>query len=117
LGETILLVEDAERLRRLLHELLEQEGYRVIAALDPADAIGIVERHEEIDLLLTDVIIPAMDGRELARRVREKRPGIKVVYMSGYSGDALSAIGPSDGFLEKPFDPDTLREAIRGALG
>ncbi len=119
-GETVLLVEDDDALRMLTYETLEGLGYRVIAAEDGLSALEAEDDHEGgIDLLLTDVVMPGLGGFELARAIRESRPGIKVVYMSGYParGRLKKVDVPVDApFLQKPFDADRLARCLRAAL-
>jgi nitrogen-specific signal transduction histidine kinase/ActR/RegA family two-component response regulator len=117
--ETVLLVEDEAALRTVTSEFLESKGYHVLQAGDGLEALRISEAHEEgIDLLLTDVIIPGLRGIEVAERVRAERPGIAIVFMSGYTelGAQEQGIQKSDGFLQKPFSLLTLSTAIRRAL-
>jgi len=120
-SETVLLVEDDEALRELVHEFLETSGYRVLVASDPAAALEDARGHEgAIHLLLTDISMPSMNGRELARRVKELRPEIRVLYMSGYSEDAMAHGGvPEPGALLilKPFSQEALARKLREALG
>jgi CheY-like chemotaxis protein len=117
---TILLVEDEKIVRELTHELLELAGLEVVAAGDPVDALALCADYPgQIDVLLTDVVMPVLSGPELAERVRELRPGIEVVYMSGYSDDLLVERGGEElhsGFLQKPFTGAALMGAIRDAL-
>ncbi len=116
----ILLVEDEDAVRRLVRLILTREGYQVIEAGHPERALELVEDHaDEIDLVLTDVIMPGMSGRELADRVREVRP-VSVVYMSGYTNDALADRGTLSGsthLLQKPFTAAQLTNAVETALG
>jgi two-component system CheB/CheR fusion protein len=115
--ETILIVEDAAVVRNLVRELLEERGYTVLEARDATEAISIAENHDgEIQLLLTDLVMPRIGGHELAKRIRRKVPNLKVIYMSGYSGEALHAIEKEVNFLEKPFKPDHLAECVRNVL-
>jgi signal transduction histidine kinase len=118
-SETLLVVEDQERLRDAIGVVLEGFGYDVLAAKDADDALRLAEQHPgPIHLLLTDVVMPRTSGPLLAERVREKRPGIKILFMSGYAADALPAHGGAAGpLLPKPFGPDDLARAIRAALG
>jgi len=119
--ETILLVEDAEVVRRLLHEILVRYGYKVLMAREGEEAIRASREFDgTIDLIVTDVVMPRMGGRELAARLLEERPAIKVLYMSGYTGEAVSKHGildPGSAFLEKPFSPDALARKVRAILG
>jgi two-component system cell cycle sensor histidine kinase/response regulator CckA len=115
--ETILLVEDAAVVRSLVRELLEQRGYTVLEARDGGEALTMSENHDgPIHLLLTDLLMPRMGGHELAKRIRRRRPGVRVIYMSGYSGEALHAVEKEANFLEKPFKPDGLAAAVRKVL-
>lgn len=115
--ETILLVEDAEMVRALVREVLEQHGYQVLEARDAREAMGIAEQHRGvIDLLLTDLLMPRMGGHELAKRLRRHRKGLKVAYMSGYSGAGMEAAEKGSGFVEKPFKPDALVACVRRVL-
>jgi two-component system cell cycle sensor histidine kinase/response regulator CckA len=118
--ETILLVEDEQVVRTLVQEMLETAGYRVVAAETPARALELAQVHEgEIDLLLTDVVMPGMSGRDLADRLVAMRPGLRVLYTSGYTRDAISNQGVLESgtaFLEKPFSSAALGRAVRDAL-
>ena len=116
---TILLVEDQQPLRELLNEVLTSAGFRVLEAKDGRHAVEIAAAYEgTIDLMLTDWVMPGMDGGDAAVRVRQKRPGIKVVYMSGYSEEVVTNGLPSPHgvFLEKPVRPDVLINNIRTVL-
>ena len=114
--ETILLAEDDESVREYVSLVLRRLGYRVLEAHDGADALGVAERFDErIDLLLSDVVMPRMDGVELARRLTRARPKVKVLHMSGYPGDGHVARGDAP-FLAKPFDRDVLAWRVRGLL-
>jgi PAS domain S-box-containing protein len=117
---TVLLVEDDEELRRLASEILRTCGYTVLDTGDPLEALTICDRQERVvDLLLTDMVMPAMRGTELAARLRESRPGLKMLFMSGYAdetGDPSRAGGPARPFLQKPFTPHDLTRTVREAL-
>ena len=119
--ETILLVEDDEKVRGLLHTILKMQGYTLLEAANGRDGLSVVEQHREpIDLLLTDVAMPEMNGRELAERAVALRPELKVIYMSGYTeDDVLRDTVRSFGavFLQKPFMPADLLKKVREALG
>jgi PAS domain S-box-containing protein len=120
-SETILLVEDDERVRQLVGQMLLLQGYKVLETRQSSDAVGVASKHDgPIDLLLTDVVMPQMSGQELAEQVVALRPGIKVVFMSGYPGGIASEHGtfsPSAFFLQKPFAVETLGQILRQALG
>jgi two-component system, cell cycle sensor histidine kinase and response regulator CckA len=119
-SETVLLVEDEEILRQLIKDALEANGYRVLEARDGREAVMICEQHQEpIDLMLTDVVMPQMNGRELAQRLAQLRPKIKVVYMSGYAEDVLfrqGVLDPSITFLQKPFRQYEMTAKVRKVL-
>jgi PAS domain S-box-containing protein len=119
-NETILLVEDDERVRQLVGQMLLLQGYKVLETRQSSDAVGVASKHDgPIDLLLTDVVMPQMSGQELAEQVVALRPGIKVVFMSGYPGGIASERGmfsPSAFFLQKPFARETLGQILRQAL-
>jgi two-component system, cell cycle sensor histidine kinase and response regulator CckA len=119
-NETILLVEDEDPVRRLLSTILRGRGYAVIDASSGDEALAIfAERGDSIHLLLTDVVMPKMNGRELSGRLRQIRPGLKVVYMSGYADEVLvdtCSSSPGMWFLQKPLRPETLATAVRIAL-
>jgi PAS domain S-box-containing protein len=117
--ETILVAEDEEGVRQLVCEMLEQLGYTVLRAADGREALGILERHGPVQLLLTDVIMPVMGGPELAKCAALRVPGMKVVYMSGYTDDTLAFYGlpqPGLAFIQKPFTPAALAEKVRQVL-
>ncbi len=118
--ETILLVEDEENLRRLARQSLENQGYRVIDAPDGAAAIKISQAHKgPIHLLLTDVIMPGMNGRELANQISPTRPEMRVLYMSGYTENHIGHNGTLDEgitLLQKPFTLPALKAKVREVL-
>ncbi len=118
--ETILLTEDEDMVRRLARQVLEMNGYHVLEAASGAAAVAICEKYPEpIHLLLTDVIMPEMSGRELANRLAKIRPEIKVLYMSGYTDDAIAHHGLLDSgitLLQKPFSPGTVGRKVREVL-
>ena len=117
-GETILVVEDEEAVRELVREVLVSQGYRVLLAARPSEALEIVETDgAALDLLLTDVVMPELSGRELCERIREKRPDLRVLYMSGYTDDAVLRSGIQDTkILEKPFSTESLARRVRAVL-
>jgi len=118
--ETVLLVEDDNPVRTLTREALVRRGYRVVEARDGATALSLAESHAgPIDLLLTDVVMPDMSGRELADRLRPTRSDLKVLYMSGYEDEAVVQRGglePGAVYLRKPFTPQALARMVRDAL-
>jgi len=119
--ETILVAEDEEMVRKLAVQVLELYGYQVLEAANGGAALLICERHEgPIDLLITDVIMPEMSGRELADRLSQVRPDMKVLYMSGYANGAIGHRGVLEEdarFIQKPFTPDSLAHKVREVLG
>jgi two-component system, cell cycle sensor histidine kinase and response regulator CckA len=119
-SETILLVEDEPALRQFFRRLLEGKGYRIHEAESGVAALLLVRDHPDIDLLLTDMVMPGgINGRELAERLRAKTPLLKVIFSSGYTDDMLgrdSVLRENENFLEKPFDPDKLLRRVRDYL-
>jgi two-component system cell cycle sensor histidine kinase/response regulator CckA len=119
-AETVLLVEDAARVREVVREILEMSGYRILEARHGVEAIEISERHDgPIHLMVTDVVMPQMSGRELAQHLAPLRPDMRVLYMSGYTDDAIVRHGVLEAdtaFLSKPFTPDALAAKVRGVL-
>jgi DNA-binding NtrC family response regulator len=119
-SETILLVEDAEPLRVMIREILEDAGYTVVECSDPEDALRRVSTLDaSVRLMLTDVVMPRMSGPDLARSVRIARPEIKVLFMSGYTDDAMGVHGVLDAgtrFIQKPFTADALFRKVREAI-
>ncbi len=116
-NETILLAEDEGSLRRLIRDVLQRQGYRVLEAQDPLEALQVCREHtERIHLLLTDVVMPKMGGRDLADRAVVLRPDLKVLYMSGYTDDMVLRRGveaAGSAFLQKPFAPGKLVDKVR----
>ncbi len=119
-NETILVVEDASPVRKLVERYLVRQGYTVLEAATGVAALRHCQRHPgPIHLVLTDVVLPRMDGREIAERVQELRPDVKVIFMSGFTNDSLSKHGVlSDDvvLLEKPFTPTALLTTVRRVL-
>jgi CheY-like chemotaxis protein len=118
--ETILIVEDEGDVRALACEVLAIYGYEVLQARAPAEALLIAERHTgPVQLLVTDVVMPGMSGRLLAQQLAPLRPEMKVLYMSGYTDDAIVHHGTLDAgtaFIQKPFTPDALAAGVRRVL-
>jgi CheY-like chemotaxis protein len=119
--ETILLVEDEVAVRQLMHVLLSGHGYQVHEAASGVAAFDVWAQHRErINLLVTDMVMPeGIGGRELAERLTQEKPGLKVIYCSGYTDDALGSDSPlrnNKNFLEKPFDPNSFLQRVRHCL-
>lgn len=118
--ETVLLVEDESVVRNLVHQVLKRSGYEVLEAQHGAEALRIVLQHPgPIHLLLTDLVMPLMGGRDLAKRLLGMRKNIKVLYMSGYTDDSAIRQGdlePGIDFIQKPFTPDSLSRKVRSVL-
>ena len=119
-GETILLVEDGEALREVLERVLQSLGYRVYVAMDGHEALAVSKAHDgPIHLVVTDVVMPNMGGRELALELWKTRPETRVLFMSGYTEDSIIHQGlrkQSVGFIGKPFRPDVLARKVREML-
>jgi PAS domain S-box-containing protein len=119
-SETVLLVEDEESVRELVRETLKARGYSVIEASDGIEGMRVSEEYQgKIEILITDVVMPGMSGRELAKRVAAERPNIKVLYLSGYTEDAIiheGALEPGTAFLQKPFTLQVLARKVREVL-
>jgi CheY-like chemotaxis protein len=119
-GETILVVEDDQELRRVAFEMLNDLGYRVLTAEDGASALAIVAGEERIDVLFSDMVLPrGMNGAELARRARVRRPDLKIVLTSGYSEEALlrqGAIRQGQQIVGKPYRLAQVAQALRSIL-
>ncbi|MGH7555678.1 MAG: PAS domain S-box protein, partial [Longimicrobiales bacterium] len=119
-SETIALVEDEKAVRELAQRILRNRGYSVIVAENGRHAIDVIGRFpDRIDLLVTDVVMPEMNGRDLADRIAVMRPGVRVLFMSGYTEDAIvhhGVLADGTAFLAKPFSPDGLVSAVRDAL-
>jgi two-component system cell cycle sensor histidine kinase/response regulator CckA len=118
--ETVLLVEDEPALRQLAARVLTSRGYRVLHAGQPHDALALMDQHAgHIQLLLTDIVMPEMGGRALARRVQAEHPETRVLYMSGYSAGAIvhhGVLEAGTSFLQKPFTPSALAQKVREVL-
>ncbi|MEI7527558.1 MAG: response regulator, partial [Elusimicrobiota bacterium] len=118
--ETVLLVEDEEVIRRLGERALTGAGYTVLAAADGREALKALEqRGQPVDLLLTDVVMPGMNGRELAQEVALRKMAPRTLFVSGYTDDAIVRLGmlqPGLAFLHKPFSPEALLRKMREVL-
>jgi PAS domain S-box-containing protein len=118
--ETVLLVEDDTAVRRLAARVLRDQGYDVVEASDGSDALRLLaERESDVDLLLTDVVLPGMGGRELAERVRESQPGVRTLFVSGYSDDVIlqrQLLARDVVVLQKPFTRDALCRKVRDVI-
>jgi CheY-like chemotaxis protein len=118
--ETILIVEDEEGLRHLAERVLKSAGYTVLAAANGGEGLLLLERHDgPVQLMLTDVVMPGMSGQELAERLRETRPEMKVLYSSGYTDDAILRHGVVDDvslFISKPYTIVELTRKVREVL-
>jgi CheY-like chemotaxis protein len=118
-GETVLVVEDEPVVRGVILEMLGEQGYRTLEAVDGPSGLRILRNPERIDLLVTDVGLPGMNGRQLADQARETRPDLKILFITGYAESAAI----SDGFLQpgmemitKPFDLDHLSQRVRAMI-
>ncbi len=117
--ETVLLVEDDDSVRKLVNHILQMSGYSVLQAGSGADALKICEEHNgKISALVTDVIMPRMNGRQLAERAVCMQPNLKVLYISGYTDRVLDTqlLTPGTAFLQKPITPGTLTRKVRELL-
>ena len=117
--ETLLLVEDDDQVRDILTDILNDQGYRVFVAASGTDALDIARKNGAIHLMVTDVVMPQMSGRELSEKLAQYRPEMKVLYMSGYTDDAIVRHGLLDeklNFLQKPFDSATVARKVRQVL-
>jgi len=117
--ESLLVVEDDASVRVLITSVLSKLGYQVIEAGNPLDALALLENGSQFDLVVTDVIMPQMNGKDLYERIKAQKLEVKVLFISGYTDDALVNLGVLDGnlsFLEKPFSPARLAQTIRKVL-
>jgi CheY-like chemotaxis protein len=119
-AETVLLVEDEEVVRDMATEILRDSGYHVLEAKHPTEALTLAAQYEgEIQLMLTDVVMPEMSGRQLAAQLMPVRPDMKVLYMSGYTDDAIvhhGVLEPGTAFIAKPFSLEALTRKLRETL-
>ncbi len=117
--ETLLVVEDEPSVLRLTQRILVDLGYQVLTAPQPSDALRIAQKHTDIAMVITDIVMPDMNGRELSERLRALRPGLKVLYVSGYTDEVpLADVAVQEGvdFLQKPFTLQSLATAVRTIL-
>jgi CheY-like chemotaxis protein len=115
-GETVLVVEDEPVVRGVIIEMLQDQGYRTLQAVDGPSGLRILRLNKRIDLLVTDVGLPGMNGRQLADQARETRPGLKILFITGYAENAAIAKGflqPGMEMITKPFDLDNLSQRVR----
>ncbi len=114
------MVEDQEPVRRLTRKILETKGYAVLAAADGPEALRVAALHQgTIHILVTDVVMPGMSGREVGRRLTAERPDMRVLYLSGHADDSIVSHGvlePGLAFLQKPFTPENLARRVRELL-
>jgi two-component system, cell cycle sensor histidine kinase and response regulator CckA len=117
-GGTVLVVEDEPLLRQVACRALRSFGHKVVEARDAMEAIGICEQERSIDLLVTDVVMPKISGPELATRLKSLQPRLKVLFMTGHAGSAMTGAGPNYGawLLQKPFKPSALARKVRDIL-
>lgn len=120
-GTTILVIDDDVSILNMSARVLQKEGYHVLVASDASEALRVSDEHPAaIDLLLTDVMLPAGNGMAVARAILKGRPNTPILYMSGFHADAIQAVqaegGPNGGFLEKPFAPHVLADRVRGIV-
>jgi CheY-like chemotaxis protein len=119
-SETVLVVEDEEAVRHLLSRVLRSKGYGVLVAQNGNDAVAIAaDRAERIDLIVTDVVMPDLSGPALVTQLRQSRPGLRVLYITGYAEEAIGShgsIGTSSALLEKPFTANQLAHKVREVL-
>jgi CheY-like chemotaxis protein len=111
--KTILVVDDDPGVLDYASNVLEECGYKVLTAPDGASALVLLRDHDQIDLLFTDVVMPGLDGVEVARRARQESPGLKVLFTSGYAADVI----PAGRLLKKPYRPQQLAGEIAAILG
>jgi CheY-like chemotaxis protein len=118
-AEVVLLVEDEDQVRKLASKILQGRGYVVLEARDGREGISVSEAHQgKIDLLVSDVVMPELGGREMAERILRTRPDIKLLFMSGHTQDVILKEGIKAGaaFLQKPFAPSELAHKVREIL-
>lgn len=117
--EVILVVEDEETVRQMIRRTLVLNGYQILTASNGLDALAIFEAHQEIDLVISDIIMPEMNGRELSERLKRLRPDLKILFMSGYTDDVTmhhKIENAATGFIQKPFTIEALGQKVRAVL-
>jgi CheY-like chemotaxis protein len=114
--ETIMVVDDEDQVRVVAGNILRRNGYTIIEARDPVEAMRLLESSDNVDLLLSDVVMPVMSGPALARRVACSRPAIKILCMSGHTNEKLGGVDARFAYLQKPFTPETLTRKVREVL-
>jgi hypothetical protein len=119
-GETVMVVEDEPVVRRLTRTVLEESGYKVMEASDGAEALTLLARtNGQVDLVLSDVVMPHMGGKALDEALRRQRPELPLLFMSGYAGQEVADRGllsPDASFIQKPFSPQELVQRVRSLL-
>ena len=118
-GETVLVAEDQEQVRRLMTTMLESYGYKVLQAVDGEDAVRLFMANKDVDLLVLDAVMPKKNGKQVYDKVKRVRPHTKVLFVSGYAGDVIQQKGLFEeklNFLSKPVLPNTLLQKIRDIL-
>jgi two-component system cell cycle sensor histidine kinase/response regulator CckA len=118
-GDVVLLVDDEDQIRKLVRTILEANGCVVIDACNGLEGLALCRRHAgRIDLLLSDIVMPELGGRELAEVALKLRPGLRILFMSGYSEEVVEGNGTSsgDGILHKPFTPSALVQKVRETM-
>ncbi len=114
--ETILVVEDEAAVREMTRDILREAGYLVLEASSPPEALALAGAHADIQLMLSDVVMPEMNGIQLAHGVSRHRPDLKVLLMSGYSCDVIDGLPPDMALVQKPFTTEVLLHAVRRRL-
>jgi CheY-like chemotaxis protein len=118
-AETVLVAEDEDGVRTVMTDMLRKQGYTVVAAPSGADALEAASHMDQIDLLVTDIVMPKMSGGELARLLKGQRAGLRILFVSGYTEGAIGRstdLEPGTGFLHKPFTPEDLARKVRELL-
>jgi CheY-like chemotaxis protein len=115
---TVMVVDDEPMIRKLVATALSTSGCAVLDAETPQHAIGMMDAHPELDLLVTDIMMPGIGGCELAERMRQSRPGLKVLFISGFAPPSMkTSLGEGTDFLQKPFRMNELKECVSRMLG